>query len=73
MAIASDTPLEGELPPIQLVVPEFTANMNGVVVEAPCACAVASLAVTKSVAVLKSVEVAVRVMVGRCESDSSAD
>lgn len=37
VATVTDAPLDGELPLIQLVVPEFAANMYGVVLEAPAA------------------------------------
>ena len=73
LATTSETPLEGELPLTQLVVPESTANMKGVVLAGSATTLDDSPGVTKRVVVLKKVDVAVRVIVGDAEPDWSTD
>lgn len=76
VATTSETPLEGELPLIQLVVPELAENMKGVVLAGSATDEDESPGVAKTVVVLKKVDVAVRVVVGDggsgCWADSAA-
>lgn len=58
---------------IQLVVPDSTVNMNGVVLAGSAIAAERLDGVTKRVVVLKKVDVAVRVTVGEGESNCSLD